>query len=252
MHARPGTVSRSPVHRVVDALNREWAEIVDSPAGRADRANWPGSESALAECGDLADVARQAGRGCDRVLHALLVQARTGDRLAARTVVQAMLGRVVALAGRDPRGSVDEYVAALWCVIVHYPLVTRPVRIAANLALDTMKAVHREVRWWPRGEAEVSLPGDELDLALDHWHRAASLDHQDSSRVDAAQVIDAGGRLRILDEPARALLRLVYVEGLTGAEAAARHGSTPGSVRVRCSRAVRRLSEHSLALAEAA
>lgn len=252
MDGRPGTTSRRSVHRVVDALNREWAEVVDSPAARAGRADWSESESALAECGDLADVARRASRGCDRVLHALLVRARAGDRLAGRTLLQAMLGRVVALAGRDPRGSVDEYVAALWCVIVRYPLVTRPVRIAANLALDTMKAVHREVRWWPRGKAEVSLPGDDLDLALDRWHRAASLDHQACSQMEAAQVIDAGSRLRILDEPARVLLRLVYLEGLSGAEAAARHGSTPGSVRVRCSRAVRRLSEHSLALAAAA
>lgn len=70
--------------------------------------------------------------------------------------------------------------------------------------------------------------------------------------MEAAQLIEAGGRLQILDEPARALLRLVYLEGLTGAEAAARHGSTPGSVRVRCSRAVRKLSEHSVALTEAA
>lgn len=249
MDVRPGPAGRWPVYRVVDALNGEWAQIVDNPVGWAERAE---SEPALAECGGLADAERRASRGCDRVLHALLSQARAGDRLAARTVLQAMLGRVVALARRDPRGSVDEYVAALWCVVVRYPLAARPVRIAANLALDTMKTVHREVRWWPRVAAEVSLPGDDLELALDHWYRAASLDHQASSRVEAAQLIDAGGRLQILDEPARALLRLVYLEGLTGAEAAARHGSTPGSVRVRCSRAVRKLSEHSVALTEAA
>ena len=249
MDVPPGPASRRSVHRVVAALNREWTELVDQAVLPA---AWVAAEPALAGYHDLAEVERRAGRGCDEVLHALLRQARAGDRLAARTVLQALLGRVVALAGRDPQGSVDEYVAALWCVVVRYPLTTRPVRIAANLALDTMKTVHREVRWWPRGGAEVQLPGDDLDLALDAWQRAASLDHQASAEVAAAQVIDAGRRLQILDEPTRVLLRLVYVEGLTGAEAASRHGSTAGSVRVRCSRAVRKLSAQSLALAEAA
>lgn len=250
MDVLAGAATRRSVHRVVDALNRDWAEIA---AGHDDHSLAFAVPSPVLEaCGGLREVERRASQGQDLVLHALLAQAGEGDPLAARTVLQAMLGRVVRLAGRDRWGSVDEYVAALWCVIARYPLAARPVRIAANLALDTMKAVHQEARWWPRGAAEASLPGEDLDGLLDRWHQRASLDHQVAAQLAAAEVIEAGGQLQLLDDAARALLRLVYVEGLSGAQAAARHGSTPGSVRVRCSRAVRTLSEHAVALAEAA
>jgi len=245
----PGAAVRHHPYRVVDTLNRDWDEIVDS---RGERVVGSGRSPVLAGCGGLSEVEARASRGCDLVLHALLSEASDGSWLAARTVLQAMLGRVVRLAGRDRRGSVDDYVAALWCVIVGYPLDARPVRIAANIALDTMKAVHKEAGWWPRGDAGASLLGDDLEQVLDQWSQRSSLDHQDAATVEAAQVIEAGGWLQILDEPSRALLRLVYVEGLSGAEAAARHGSTPGSVRVRCSRAIGKLSEHARTVAEVA
>ena len=249
MEVSPGAAARRHPYRVVDALNRDWDEIVDS---RGERVAGSGRSPVLAGCGGLPEVEARASRGCDLVLHALLSEAREGSWLAARTVLQAMLGRVVRMAGRDRRSSVDEYVAALWCVVVRYPLTARPVRIAANLALDTMKAVHRDALWWPREAAMVSLLGEDLELVLEQWSQRSSLDHQDAATVEAAQVIEAGGWLQILDEPSRALLRLVYVEGLSGAEAAARYGSTPGSVRVRCSRAIGKLSEHALVLAEVA
>jgi len=237
-------------YAVVDLLDRDWRERLDEPGPELDR--WRRRHAALADLPDLGAVEQQAATGDDAVLHALLVEAQRGDALAGRTVLQASLGRVVRMAGRDRRSTVDDYVAALWCVVALYPLAARPVRIAANLALDTLKAVHRESRWWPRGTGVVVLPGDDLEPLLERTAHRAGLDHSEVSALGAGEVIRAARRLRLLDERASGLLHLVYVEGLTGQEAAVRDSSTAGSVRVRCSRAVRTLAAHAPALVEAA
>jgi DNA-directed RNA polymerase specialized sigma24 family protein len=48
------------------------------------------------------------------------------------------------------------------------------------------------------------------------------------------------------------MLHSVYVDGLSSAEAARRHLTSPGSVRVRSSKAVKRLAAHAAELAEVA
>jgi DNA-directed RNA polymerase specialized sigma24 family protein len=171
--------------------------------------------------------------------------------MAGRTVLQALLGRLVRMARRDRTSPVDEYVSALWCVLGRYPLSSRPSRIAANLALDTLKAVHRDRRWMGRRAVAVWLAGDDLDQLLDRMDRGGG-DPAVLPEPRASDLIGAGCRLRLIDESTSRLLHTVYVDGLSGAEAAARHATTPGSLRVRCSRAVRRLADHASDLAEAA
>ena len=46
-----------------------------------------------------------------------------GDQLAGRVVLQALIGRMVRMAQRDPRAGIDDYLARLWCVINSYPLI---------------------------------------------------------------------------------------------------------------------------------
>jgi len=60
------------------------------------------------------------------------------------------------MARRDPRAGIDDYIARLWCVINSYPLNRRPVWIAANLSMDTVKAVSRAHRWMGRA---ISMQG---------------------------------------------------------------------------------------------
>ena len=221
-------VLRSPF-ALVDALNREWAVLL---------ADLPDDVSALVE---------GARRGDDGSLHRLVSAALAGDRLAGRAVLQSQLGRLVRMASRDPRAGVDDYVSAFWCVVARYPLGRRPERIAANLALDTLKLVHRDRQWMGRSPAAVQPLGDELEPLLE---RAVTGGVEEEP--DAAAVIRAGEQLRLIDPPTGRLLQAVYVEGLTGRDAAARCATTPGSLRVRCSRALQRLAEHRLELAEAA
>jgi hypothetical protein len=236
---------------IVDALNQEWRRL---EVGRHQTvATWAGRHGALAGCRSLTEVLDVVREDPDPALHALLVEVGSGDQLAGRVLLQSMLGRMVRMARRDPRAGVDDYVATLWCQISTYPLARRPVRIAANLALDTLKAVHREHRWVVRGEVSTWPPGALLDEVLESCRRRSGVQPDPGADdLDARSVLTAARDLQLLDDAASTLLASVYLEGLSGSEAAARHGTTAGSIRVRCSRAVRRLTLSAPALAEAA
>lgn len=236
---------------LVDALNAEWEVLGEDSRGTV--ARWSVAYEALAGLASLDDVLARIRLDPDGVLAALLIEARRGCRIAPRTVLQAMLGKLVRMSRCDPMAGVDDYVAVLWCLICAYPLQTRPHHIAANLALDTLKTVKSEQRWFVRAEVTPWPPGDHLDEICTSWRAASTLDHGSSiSDLTADQVIDAGRRLGVLDEATQAALVNVYRDGLPGQDAARRLGTSVGSVRQRCSRGVRRLAEHARLLADAA
>ena len=181
-----------------------------------------------------------AARGqADAVLGALLTEVSRGDHLAARVIVQAMLGRIIRMAARDSSAGVDDYVSALWCRICTYPLTARPSRIAANLSMDTLKTVSAQKRWLREGEVTPWPPEVFWDEQHEHLFVA-----RDEKVIAGAAVLRAARDRGVIDEPVHALLVSVYVEELTGPEAARRHWTSAESVRVRCSRAVRRLAAH--------
>lgn len=137
-------VSTAP-HRTsgaVGALNAEWEILGARPAPEA----W-GSRSALADHatpGALLDHHRATPAAHDAILHALLTLAHDGDTLAARTVLQAMLGKVVRLsrtaAARGLDDPIETTIAAAWETIAGYPL-HRTAGIAGRLALDTLHRI---------------------------------------------------------------------------------------------------------------
>ena len=168
-------------------------------------------------------------------------------------MLQTLIGRMVRMAQRDPRSSVDDYLALLWCVINNYPLQRRPVRIAANLSLDTLKAVSREHRWLGRGDV-MRWPTSE---SLEELLSPVGLDgtpHDSAPPVhlEVHEVLEAGRQLGLIDDSASALLHSVYVDGMTGTQSARRFRTSAGMIRVRCSKAVRQLAAHSVELADAA
>ena len=137
-------------YSIVEALNRDWDELVHRHRGSLP--GWSRRHEALVGYESL-DLLLAAAQGHpDAIFGALLTEVSNGDQLAARVVLQAMLGRIVRMARRDPHAGVDDYIAALWCRIETYPLASRPYRIAANLSMDTLKAVHAERRWLREGE----------------------------------------------------------------------------------------------------
>jgi DNA-directed RNA polymerase specialized sigma24 family protein len=230
-------LSGRPRSGIVEALNRDWDELVDRHRGSV--RGWSRRHGALAECRSLADVLLAARGQPDAVLGALLTEVSTGDPLAARVVLQAMLGRMVRMAGRDPAAGVDDYLSALWCRIRSYPLAARPSRIAANLSMDTFKTVSAERRWLREAEVTPWPPVVFWDEEHDHL-----LVEQEVDPFVASAVLAAGRDRGVIDGPVHALLFSVYVDELTGPQAADRHWTTAESVRVRCSRALRRLAAH--------
>jgi hypothetical protein len=124
-------------------------------------------------------------------------------------------------AGDEPVTQVVDYLARLWCVINSYPLQRRPVRIAANLSMDTLKAVSREHLCLGRGDITLS------NEALEELLPPAGLDANrcDSPQpvdLEARRVLDAGTSFGLIDDSAAALLQSVYVDGMTSTEAARR------------------------------
>ena len=238
-------------YAIVDALNRDWRELVHRDRGTVQR--WAQRQAALACCDSLDDVLSAAQLNSDATLSALLTEVSKGEMLAGRIVLQSMLGRLVRMAQRDRQAGIDDYVAALWCVVRTYPLAARPARIAANLSMDAFKTVYRERQWLGQGLVTPWPPHRFFDEAV---RRAAAgpgrLPESDEPSATAVGILDAGCRLRLIDEPTRRLLHSVYVDGLSSAEAARRHLTSPGSVRVRSSKAVKRLAAHAAKLAEAA
>lgn len=248
----PGAVARSR-YRLIDELNQEWARLVsEDQRGDSGRvAGWGHGWLPLGTCRDLDDVLAHVRQQPDATLAILLAACADGDLVAGRVVLQAMLGKVVRMVSTDRVATADDYVSALWCRIQTYPLAKRPRRIAANLALDTLKAVVHE-----RGDLAASVcvqmaPDLVFDAFCDEILTAEALDHSRVGRLDASRVVATATRLGLVDSTTGSVLLSVYDDGLSGRDAARRHRLSPELVRARCSRAVRRLADHAALLAEA-
>ena len=236
---------------VVEALDREWQELDQRHPGTVTR--WAGRHDVLAAYRSFDDVLSVAKLYSDPVLGALLIEVSLGDQLAGRVVLQALIGRMVRMAQRDPRASIDDYLARLWSAIGSYPLERRRARIAANLSLDTLKAVCRERRWMGRGEVTLRPSSESLEEQLPPAGLGGSrYGSPQPVDVEVRRVLEAGARLGLIDDSALALLRTVYVDGMTSIEAGLRFNTSAGMVRARCSKVVRELATHSVELAEAA
>jgi DNA-directed RNA polymerase specialized sigma24 family protein len=235
---------------IVEALDREWQGLDLCHPGTV--SHWAGRHEVLAAYCSFDDVLSGAGLYSDPVLAALLDEVSLGDQLAGRVVLQALVGRMVRMAQRDPRATVDDYLARLWCAIGSYPLERRPVRIAANLSMDTLKAVSRERRWMGRGDVTL-WPSSELleDLMPPARLDGSGSDSRQPVDMEVRRVLEAGTVLGLINDSAGALLRSVYVDGMTSTEAARRFRTSEGMVRVRCSKVVRELATHSVELADA-
>lgn len=230
---------------VLRRMDVEWAALQDDPrAGEACR-RWADGTPELAGCTRPAQVLDRVAGAPDAVLGGLLAAVSAGDVLAGRVVLQALLPKVVRMASVDRAAEVDDYLAALWCEIAAYPLRRRPRSVAANLALDTLKAVRRQRH---PGSDVVTAP-DLVLVAADHHTGQVVGSAPSVAGPSAARVLERAREHRLLDAATGALLHTVYAEGLSGETAARRHGLTPGAVRVRCSRALAVLARHADLLA---
>ncbi|MFB7763706.1 hypothetical protein [Streptomyces xiamenensis] len=163
-------ISLAPISGVArDAfrlLDAEWALLARQTGPALTVAGWLREAGALEErvaplqmnslltllkSRDQAEVTREHS---DRWLGALLARAGTGTpdaELATQVVMKAMTPAAVTTTRRlavysGPTEDVSQVVvAALWQVVISYPLDRRPVKVAANLALDTLHIATREL-----------------------------------------------------------------------------------------------------------
>ena len=119
-------MTRHHLQETLHRLDAEWRRLIEDPRVEHDFASIPHDP--------------------DAALWRLLAAQQAGDTLAGRIVLQALLGKLVRFALSDADASLDDYLAAAWERIATYPLTTRRSSVAANLALDTLKAVKREQR----------------------------------------------------------------------------------------------------------
>lgn len=239
--ARRGGPLGSDSYRLIADLNQEWSEL-GGDCGEVE--SWAARHLALRGCQIPQAVLDAVPADPDGVLGALIRESEAGSTLAARTVLQAMLGKVVLMAAADPETGVQAYVVAMWERIRTYPLNRRPRHISANLALDARKFARREGRWtaidrpWPPGVGFTDL--------VDRQVIRDSIDHaSEVSLLTAGDVIKAALELELIDGEASSLLTAVYADGLSSAEAGRRHVLSAEVVRQRCSRVIRQLAQHS-------
>ena len=230
---------------VLRRLDVEWSALQEDARTADACRRWASGAAALAGCTTPAEVLGRVGAAPDVVLAHLLGETVAGDRLAGRVVLQALLPKVVRMASVDPRAEVDDYVTAMWCEIASYPLARRPTSVAANLALDTLKAVRRERRPAP----DLATPPHLLVVAADRGPARVVGSTPPGGGPSVGHVLRSARRHRLLDPATNDLLQSVYAEGLSGESAARRHELSPGAVRQRCSRALRVLAQHAELLA---
>lgn len=132
--------------QILQSLNDEWSAMAHSPTARRALMRWSATHPVLLPASDLDEVIQLGYRsdiGPD-VRRALAVMAPT-DELAARTLLQELLGGLVNLArriGRD-HDAVDDVVSHAWERIRTYP-VHRPGSVSGNVLLDVRKRYGRE------------------------------------------------------------------------------------------------------------
>lgn len=189
----------------------------------------------------LGDVLESVSGDPDSVLGGLIAACLGGDSLAGRVVVQAMLPKMILMARRDAEHDLGAYLAALWERVQTYPLQRRPQRVAANLALDTLKLVKRQST---RAKAAVLVTDWAAPAGL-----ASAEEVAHRGRGGAARVLSRAAALGVIDDHAREVLSVVYLDGRSAVQAGRELGLSPEVMRARCSRAVRRLRSHAPELA---
>jgi DNA-directed RNA polymerase specialized sigma24 family protein len=132
--------------QTLETLNQEWASIVHSTAARRALMRWSAAHPVLLPATDLdgvLDLGYLADIGPE-VRRVLAVMAPT-DQLAARTLLQELLGGLVNLARRIGRDAdaVDDVLAIAWERIRTYPSC-RPGSVSGNVLLDVRKRYRRQ------------------------------------------------------------------------------------------------------------
>ena len=243
------------MYPMLQRLNDEWASLIADPTSQV--THWF-ADPPTGTPDDLAGVLAWIATEPDPALHLLISRAQEGDSLAARTVLQTMLGKLVLVSIRSARPGLTQEAAftdltcQMWVTVANYPLSARPTKIAANLWMDCAKQARR---MWSHGQAEhnsdLSYSPDDVSWLLDHNITASPAD-ADWSELRAQDLIATACNLGLITDDTAHLLQAVYGPyGLPGKVTAALWDISPAAVRTRCKRAVDLLARSADRLLEA-
>lgn len=218
---------------LVRRLDADWLDTCHRHDGLA--RVWARRSANLRGCEQLDDVVQLCLEGSDAAMLDLLTLARTGCPVAGQCVLRVLLPGLRRLARRDPDCDLDEYLGACWPVAMEYDASHR-VNVLGNLVLDTRKALHRErTRVLLRG-----LPDEPPDPPAEQ------------GAPSARGVVELARASRLVPRESVAVLDSVYLQGMSGSEAARRHATTPEMIRYRCASAIKALRSHRDVLLDAA
>jgi len=234
---------------VSTALNNDWAALCELHAGRDVPPTWQEHlpEWALppvtrADCllDDLCALVRDRD---DATVCGLIRLTQMGDQLAGRIVIQALLPKLRAVSRRDPRHGVEDYVNVAWTRLMTYPLDVRARAVVVNIALDCLKLLTRQDGRRP----ETCVPWL-TEPAAPTPPRVGTIwgdtDTPDSVRDYVDALLDLADRDGWASQKGTAVVRSVYIDGMSGHEAAARHAISHDMVRYHCSHTIRALRTH--------
>lgn len=131
---------------IVQSLNEEWAVVADSPAARRALMRWAARNPVLDRVhsvNDLVDTRARPSWG--DAVHRVLASEAASDQIAARTLLQALLGGLICMSHRVGRGdpdAIDELVSLAWARICTYPTHRRGT-VASNVLMDVQKQYRR-------------------------------------------------------------------------------------------------------------
>ena len=225
--------------RTLQALDQEWAELADSLGGRAALDRWALAEPALAEVAGGLDgiLAHQRHPAVFTGMLAALARLAPTDRLAARTILQALLPGLVGVARRSGSADADaieEVVSLAWERIRTYP-AHRPGPVTGNVLWDVRKAYvrHRAL------DRPQPIPLHDTTMATnDRSPEDVVLDH------DFIRWLAETGRHGVAKpEGVRAILA-TRIGGIPVAEVAAWEGVQPQGLKMRRWRAEASLRDH--------
>lgn len=241
------------------ALTAEWVTLNGLPSSRRSLHRWARTETVLAGLenpGAVVDAIDAADKErTDELLAALIRLSQTGNSLAGRIVLQAMLPKLTKIAVNavtdpgTPASIVEdrrhETIAEFWTVLAGYPVARRTRSIAGNLALDTLNRVVKPHRHIDRLRRDgLVVPWTLFDENATAVAPAAVGLNPDGDLLD---VIVWGAQHGAITRDEAQLLTTVYLPSATDGwgfdQAAADLGTTRAAVRQRCSRAVRRLTD---------
>lgn len=234
----------------------EWARLCQLPSTARQLARWGTTETTLTGFTSLQQLVTGIDEGTreedDAWLGALIRLAQSGQTMAGRTVLQAMLPKLTRFAhttrptseSTEPEDHRHVIVATFWTVLSGYPIHRRPSRVAAGLALDTLHTLTAGTR---ATAVEVPVPADALDQVA-----GGQLEDVEpgpdggelSSNADLLEVIAWGIDSGVLSGEDAAVLTRVYLpekKRATSSTVAAELGLSASALRQRCSRARRRL-----------